>query len=55
MDLIKVGLRFKHHCTTKIKKARPHSYLGLRETRKTLGQDWGHTSRRSISRRRIIL
>jgi len=53
MDLIKMGLLFMHHCTTKIKKACPHSYLGPRETQKALGQEWGHTSRRSISRRRI--
>ena len=38
---MKMGLLFRHHCTTKVKKTRPHSHLDLRET-KTLDQDREH-------------
>ena len=41
MNLMKMGLLFRHHCTTKVKKTRPHSHLDLRET-KTLDQDREH-------------
>ena len=38
MNLMKMGLLFKYHCTIKIKKAPPHSYLDLRE-KETFDQD----------------
>ena len=46
-------LLFRHHCTTKIMKARPQSNLGLRKERKMFRQDWGNLSGRGISRRSI--
>ena len=36
MDLMKVGLFFKHYCTTKVKKTRLHSNFGLRKAWKRL-------------------
>jgi len=38
MNLMKMGLLFKYHCTIKVKKARPHSHLDSRE-RKVFDQD----------------
>jgi len=39
MDLVKKGLLFKHHYTTKVKKTWPHSNLDSRKEWKALGQD----------------
>ena len=36
MDLMKVGLFFKHYCTTKVKKTHLHSNFGLRKAWKRL-------------------
>ena len=30
---------FRHHCSTKVNKTCPHSYLNSRKARETFGQD----------------
>jgi len=55
MDLIKMRLFIRHHCTTKVKKTRPYSNLDSRNKRKAFGQNWGRISRRRVPSRRTIL
>ena len=47
---MKIGLPFRHHCITKVKKAHPYSHLDLR-VRTALDQDKGYIARRRKSPR----